>query len=673
MAIGSFKRPKFTIRRLLLATVALAAIVGVVIWTRHATTPSVEAAPPLTSVASSTPSAEPSDYTRRVVAYVNNTPITRERLGEYLIARLGHDKLNHLLNKLILEKAAADQGVTVTDAEVDTSFYEDLAQFKGDRKVFVDSYLKQAHKSLYEWREDVLRPRLLVTKMLRPTLRVSEEDIHKAYESAYGEKVRCQVIIGPAEEFKKLDYAQIRDNADEFDRAARILNAPRLASVAGQMEPFGHFATGNAQLEDLVFNKLKKEGEVSPIMDMPEANGNEGSPKEGGAPKEQQPKYVFVVKLLKKIPADLTKKLEDVRPELEKEYLDKMMQVKIPETLEKLKKDADAKIVLEPTLDEKLWAEGKVVPTPANAEQIGRANEAVAVLFGNFTVTREMLGEYLVQRFGAAKIELLVNKLIIEKECTAKGITISDAEIETMVASQLKGLEVTPPDFVNRVLKAQNTNLYEWREDAVRPRLLMTKLLRDSVRPDEADLQRCFDAKYGERAECQLILWGRTRNDYEFAVRKYDLMRRDPVEFDRLARNQASPRLAAKAGKIDPFARNTTGNEAFEAEVFKLQPGEITPVVETPEGYVVAKLLKFHEPVKGVQLNDVREQLGAEVLEKKIQREIPLVFRKLRDAAEPNIVLKPMLREDDLTREVEKELAGGVPGGSAVKNAGARN
>jgi PPIC-type PPIASE domain len=668
MAIGSFKRPKFTYRRLLLATVALGAVAGVFVWSRHATTPNVEAAPPTATVAPPPASTEPSDYTRRVVAYVNNTPITRERLGEYLIARLGHDKLNHLLNKLILEKAAADQGVTVTDVEVEISLKEDLAQFKGDKRAFVDSYLKQAHKSLYEWREDVLRPRLLVTKMLRPTLHVSEEDMRKAHESAYGEKVRCQVIIGPAEEFKKLDYAQLRDNPEEFDRAARILNPPRLASVAGQMEPFGRYTSENPQLNDLVFNKLK-EGEVSPIMEM---QGEEARPQDGAKPKEAPPKYGFIVKLLKRIPAVPNKKLEDVRPELEKEYLDKMMQVRIPETLEKLKKDADAKIVLEPLLDEKVWADGKMVPTPANAEQTGRSQEAVAVLFGNFTVTREMLGEYLVQRYGAGKIELLVNKLIIEKECASKGVSVSDEEIEATVAGQLKGMEVSRPDFVNRVLKAQDTNLYEWREDAVRPRLLMTKLLHDSVRPDEADLQRCFTAKYGERAECQIIMWGRTRNDYEFAVRKYDVMRRDPAEYDRLARNQASPRLAAKAGKIDPFARNTTGNDAFEAEVFKLRPGEITPVVETPEGYVVAKLIKYHEPVKGVELNDVREQLGAEVLEKKIQREIPIAFRKLRDAAEPNIVLKPMLREDDLARDVEKELAGS-PGGNPAKNAGPRN
>jgi parvulin-like peptidyl-prolyl isomerase len=665
MTISPFKRPKFTVRRLLLAVVALATVAGVVIWTRHATTPNAEAAPPtITNAAPAPASAEPSDYTRRVVAYVNNSPITRERLGEYLIARMGHEKLNHLLNKLILEKAAADHNVTVTDAEVEASLYEDLAQFKGDKRYFIESYLKQAHKSLYEWREDVLRPRLLVTKMLRPTLHVSEDDIRKAHESAYGERVRCQVIIGPVEEFKKFDYAQLRDNPEEFDRAARILNPPRLASVAGQMDPFGRYTSENPQLNDLVFNKLK-EGEVSAIMEMP-------GQAEEGKPKEAQQKYAFVVKLLKRIPADPTKKLEDVRPELEKEYLEKMMQAKIPETLEKLKKDADAKIVLEPLLDEKVWSEEKMVPTPANAEQIGRSQEAVAVLFGNFTVTREMLGEYLVRRYGAGKIELLVNKLIIEKECASKGISVSDEEIETMVSGQLKGMEVSRPDFVKRVLKGQETNLYAWREDAVRPRLLMTKLLHDSVHPDEADLKRCFDAKYGERAECQIIMWGRTRNDYEFAVRKYDVMRRDPVEFDRLARSQASPRLAAKAGKIDPFARNTTGNEAFEAEVFKLRPGEITPVVETPEGYVVAKLLKIHEPVKGVTLDNVREQLAAEVLEKKIQREIPIVFRKLRDAADPNIVLKPMLREDDLNRDVEKELAG-LPGVNPSKNAGPRN
>src|SRR5437762_11847129 len=52
------------------------------------------------------PPTPPSDYSQRVVAYVYNTiPITREDLGEYLIARQGSDKVELLVNKRSIEVA----------------------------------------------------------------------------------------------------------------------------------------------------------------------------------------------------------------------------------------------------------------------------------------------------------------------------------------------------------------------------------------------------------------------------------------------------------------------------------------------------------------------------------------------------------------------------------------
>src|SRR5438034_729289 len=78
-----------------------------------------QAAPP-TSPATDTP---PSDYSQRVVAYINgNVPITREELGEYLIARKGLDSVELLVNKRIIELACQQAGVEVSAAEVKAAF-----------------------------------------------------------------------------------------------------------------------------------------------------------------------------------------------------------------------------------------------------------------------------------------------------------------------------------------------------------------------------------------------------------------------------------------------------------------------------------------------------------------------------------------------------------------------
>src|SRR5215831_3538563 len=56
---------------------------------------------------------------KRIVAYIyGNIPVTREELGDYLIARGGYEKVELLVNKKIIEVAAAQRNITVTDLEV---------------------------------------------------------------------------------------------------------------------------------------------------------------------------------------------------------------------------------------------------------------------------------------------------------------------------------------------------------------------------------------------------------------------------------------------------------------------------------------------------------------------------------------------------------------------------
>src|SRR4051812_33957600 len=73
------------------------------------------------------PVPEPSsEYKNQVVAYIyGTTPITREDLGEYLIARQGVEKLELLINKKIIDRACQQRGIEVTAAEVDTALAED--------------------------------------------------------------------------------------------------------------------------------------------------------------------------------------------------------------------------------------------------------------------------------------------------------------------------------------------------------------------------------------------------------------------------------------------------------------------------------------------------------------------------------------------------------------------
>jgi hypothetical protein len=668
------RRPKLTWRRLLLGSLGAGAVAGAVWVGRLATAPEAEAAPAPpaeTTAAAPAPSAaapaEPSDYSQRVVAYLyGSTAVTREQLGEYLIARFGPDRILNLVNKLIIERTCRERGIEVTDAEVDAELAEIMADQKVNRREFVEKVLREYHKSLYEWKEDVLRPKLLMTRLLRDQVRVQDEDVRKAFESAYGERVYCQAIMWPeaAEQELKKQYELLSKDPAEFTYVARTKNSKDLLAVGGMLDPVSHHSLDDGEAEKLIFSL--KEGEVSPVFRVLMTEPDPTSPT-----RVKHTSYATIVRVLRKMPPNPTKKLDDMRPALEKEIIDAQVRAKLIDEMAKVQRAANPKIALKTNLPDDNWVRDKgfepvdVPPLPG----VPPAQQPVAYIYGSTAVTREQLGEYLIARFGADCVGLMVNKMIIEKECGERGIKVSEAEIEEALRKDIEIAQAgTKERFIKEYLRANRTTLYGYREDVLRPELLLAKLARTHVKVEAEDLKKAFEAYHGERAQCRIILWPRTPRDHEIAIKQWDKIRKSPdpaLEFERTAKLQASAKLASQAGLIDPFGRHSTGNEELEREVFRLREGDMTPVVETPEGYVVARLVRriapTPEPADPAAAAAERAQWEEEILRKKAKMQIPAEFAKLREAAAPNLILRPVLREEDWMREVKQEITGADP------------
>src|SRR5205807_5571475 len=79
-------------------------------------------------------------------------------------------------------------------------------------------------------------------------------------------------------------------------------------------------------------------------------------------------------------------------------------------------------------------------------------------------ITRQDLGEYLIDRFGPERLEFLVNSKIIDCACKEKGIEITDAEINAQLLEDLKAMNVVKlEDFVTVVLKKFGKTLFEYK------------------------------------------------------------------------------------------------------------------------------------------------------------------------------------------------------------------
>ena len=173
-------------------------------------------------------------------------------------------------------------------------------------------------------------------------------------------------------------------------------------------------------------------------------------------------------------------------------------------------------------------------PAPAAAPLPEPDRRVVGYIYGNVPITREELGDFLIARGGYEKLELLANKKIIEIEAQHRGLTVTPVEIKAGLEEDLRGLGINQKDFETQVLPRYHKSLYEWVEDVIKPRLLLTKMCKDRVKVTDDDLKREFENRYGERRQAKIICWN--RSDLKAAQQQWAEARKGDAEFDAIAK-----------------------------------------------------------------------------------------------------------------------------------------
>jgi hypothetical protein len=236
------------------------------------------------------------------------------------------------------------------------------------------------------------------------------------------------------------------------------------------------------------------------------------------------------------------------------------------------------------TVDRVTAQQPGTAPLPSSDKRV------VAYIYGNMPVTREELGDFLINRGGHEKLELLVNRRIIEVEAAKYKITVTAQEVEAALKENIDSMNITAQDFTDRVLPRYHKTLYEWMEDVVKPRLLLAKMCRERIKITDEDIKKEFENRYGERRQPKIICWNKA--DERRAIKDWDEARKGDAEFDTIAKSQATPALASGGGLIAPLGRFPgVDDETCTRELYKLKKvGDITGLLETPAGIMCMKL-----------------------------------------------------------------------------------
>lgn len=242
-------------------------------------------------------------------------------------------------------------------------------------------------------------------------------------------------------------------------------------------------------------------------------------------------------------------------------------------------------------------------------------------------ITRQQLAEELIARKGKTQLHALVNRTMIEQACKAKGITVDDKEVQADLLAQMKAAgSVSIQDFEKGMLAPMKTTLFEYREDVIRPRLLLEKYAKAQLTMSEEDLKREFAARYGEKAVCRMIIF----KDERLARKAFSEINNTPANFIRLAKQQEDAQLAAVAGLLSPIGRHTT-HDIIEQRAFQMQIGEVSEAIQTPEGAWVLLLKEHLLPARtDVTFDKKREELLNSARERKSQKEMPEIIAGMK-------------------------------------------
>jgi len=268
------------------------------------------------------------------------------------------------------------------------------------------------------------------------------------------------------------------------------------------------------------------------------------------------------------------------------------------------------------------------------------AKRVVAQIYGSTPVTREDLGEYLIERFGAERIEFLVNRRIVEKECAAHGIVVTSKQVEDQLDRDIQDLGqlLTREEFTNNILKRFKKTLYEWKEDVIRPKLALAALCRALVKVDESDLRTAYEIKFGPRVEVRLICF---QKDDRNIAKVWEEARKSEERFSHYARNQFIHHLALNGGKV-PAIHKHFPDADLERTAFGLKEGEVSERLKLKDGtWIVMKCDKIIPADASRSYESVRLPLEKELFNQKLAQKIPEMFNELRRKADPQIYLRP--------------------------------
>ncbi len=219
-------------------------------------------------------------------------------------------------------------------------------------------------------------------------------------------------------------------------------------------------------------------------------------------------------------------------------------------------------------------------PTPAPAEVPPlkevrvptNATDPIALVNGE-AITRQQLADECVARKGQEILETLIARRLIEQAMRAKKMEVTPAEIDAEIDSvAMRTAGVTREVWLRTLDKERGISPAQYARDIIYPALALRKLATPRVQVTEQDIKDAFEANFGPRVRCRMILCKDIRSANEI----WEELRKNPGGFEKLAKDRSmDPGTRASGGLLpEPIARHAVPKDVTDKVFSQLIDGD---------------------------------------------------------------------------------------------------
>ena len=548
--------------------------------------------------------APPSVKSLSVVAVVNAEQISKNDLGKECLRRYGGEVLDNLLNKVLLSDACAAKGINITEQDVGEEMDRIAAKFGLPRDRWLALLREERGFTEEQYRREVVWPMLALRRASALDVEVTKDEIKQAFESEYGPKVRCRLIIMDAAKKKPTPQqvlATLKSDPKQFGKLAQQhCEDPSVAAASGVIPPIALHA-GEEAIEEAAFDLQK--GQISGLI--PVAQG----------------KKLVILKCEDHLPQQFIsgKDLPGVEKSLEGRIRDNKTRTAAAQFFAKVHKEA--KII-------------NAIADPSKRKEVPAG--AAAIVNGRQITIQQLTDECLV-RFGGDVLDGEINRKLFTQELSRRKLAVSEQDIQAEIAraadanGYIKNGQPDIEKWINDVTTQDGATVELYRSDVVWPTCALKKLCENRVKVTENDLQKGFESNYGERVRVLAIVL----SDQRQANRVWDMARNDPTDtkFSQLAQQYSvEPSSRANGGEVPPVCKHS-GSPVIEKAAFELKAGELSGIIAVEDQFIILRCLGRTEPVQK-DMAAVRDALYKDIYEKKLRTEMNREFERLQDAAQ---------------------------------------